>query len=254
MSITTNEQGEKEFSADDFFGGGGGETAAFRADDPVGYTVSGYVVRDPEVVDQWTYVSKADKERGIKSVKDTWPDGKPKKQMLVDVQTDLEEGDEDTGIRRLYVKYKLQYAFRDALRDAGIKGAPKKGDEVTVTYVGREIGKKLVEVEPTDRAGLREWEKSPKMFEVTISRPDKKGAVAAAFLGNDEPEAEKPVRARPAAQDDEDERPAKRPSKVEELGDEDDEAPVRTSGGRTARPALSEAQKAKMRERGIDVD
>ena len=67
----------------------------------------------------------------------TWPNGKPKNQLIVfgDVAEDEREDDEDDGDRRLFVKGGMVKALRDAMRKT--KG-PKKllmGGRLTMAYV-----------------------------------------------------------------------------------------------------------------------
>lgn len=69
---------------------------------------------------------------------DFWPNGDPKMQILVDLQTTLREDHTDTGERTLYVASKhMKRAIGQAIRDAGVPDlAP--GGVLTVTYVGND--------------------------------------------------------------------------------------------------------------------
>ncbi|WP_190972636.1 hypothetical protein [Bifidobacterium tissieri] len=68
-----------------------------------------------------------------------WPDGKPKEQFHIIIQTTLRDPsvEDDDGRRSLWVKgWGLQLkALRDACRQAGVK-LPKPGDVITMTYRG----------------------------------------------------------------------------------------------------------------------
>ncbi|MDF7641743.1 hypothetical protein PT279_09120 [Bifidobacterium sp. ESL0784] len=67
-----------------------------------------------------------------------WNDGKPQQEIHMVIQTTLRDDEDDDGRRSLYVKGwggQLK-AFREAMRNAGIKKAPKPGDTITETYVG----------------------------------------------------------------------------------------------------------------------
>jgi hypothetical protein len=51
----------------------------------------------------------------------TWPDGNPKMQLIVDLQTTLRDPEKafDDGIRRLYAKANLLTAIRNAVKSSG---------------------------------------------------------------------------------------------------------------------------------------
>ncbi|WEV41622.1 hypothetical protein OZX57_06430 [Bifidobacterium sp. ESL0682] len=67
-----------------------------------------------------------------------WNDGKPQQEIHMVIQTTLRDDEDDDGRRSLYVKgWGIQLkAFREAMRNAGIKKAPKPGDTITETYKG----------------------------------------------------------------------------------------------------------------------
>jgi hypothetical protein len=73
----------------------------------------------------------------------TWDDGKPKLQLPIDVQTDERDPEVpgDTGQRTIYVKGDLKRAITEALRKAGVQGAPKVGGVLEVAWTGIEAAK-----------------------------------------------------------------------------------------------------------------
>jgi hypothetical protein len=124
--------------ANSFLFGGGGRAAKFE---DVGDSVTGTVVSF-EVVQQTAMETNEPL---------TWSDGKPRMQMVVDLQTDLRDGgDEDDGIRRIYVKggnYEVAEgsgtSMKDALSDAVRKAGAKEfatGATLTMAFTG--MGKK----------------------------------------------------------------------------------------------------------------
>lgn len=56
-----------------------------------------------------------------------WPDGNPKMQLVVTLQTDARDDDDDDGQRTLYVKGQMQRAVQDAVRKAGARGLAEGG-------------------------------------------------------------------------------------------------------------------------------
>jgi len=112
-------------TAQDFLMGGGSKSAKFNT---IGASVSGYIVREPEVKQQTEFGTG----RPL-----TWDDGKPRLQLVVQIQTDERDPQdpEDDGIRSIYVKGKsLTNAVREAVRKAGAQGL-EVGGWLTVTYV-----------------------------------------------------------------------------------------------------------------------
>lgn len=51
-----------------------------------------------------------------------WPNGDPKMQVIIELQTELRESEDDTGERTLWAKGQMQNAIRDAVRNSGAKG------------------------------------------------------------------------------------------------------------------------------------
>lgn len=128
----------------DFFAGSSSSgdrnsaSAAFKA---IGTVVTGTITEEPVLVQQTEFgngTPKVDKN------------GRPIMQMIVSVQTDLRSWDgaikpptdengipkppsDDTGLRTLWVKFKLRDAIADALRKAGAKGLAV-GGKLAVAY------------------------------------------------------------------------------------------------------------------------
>lgn len=67
----------------------------------------------------------------------TFPDGSPRRQVILTLATKLRDDDDDDGRRRLFVKSGLTKAFRDAMKRAKAPG-PRVGGTVTVEYVSDE--------------------------------------------------------------------------------------------------------------------
>ena len=91
--------------------GGGGRGFKFATE---GDSVSGFITN----IDQ----------RQMTDIKDgspqTWPDGNPKMQLVISLETILAEDDNDDGIRRVYcpIPSAMQKAIADAVRKAGRPG------------------------------------------------------------------------------------------------------------------------------------
>lgn len=121
----------------DFLFGGGGKAAKFEE---VGDTVEGRI--EDVVVSQQTSMDD--------NTPLTWPDGRPRMQMVVTLATDLREGDDDDGIRKLYAKggrYEVASgagtSMKDAIADAVKKAGAKSIDEGGYLKVGHSgVGKK----------------------------------------------------------------------------------------------------------------
>jgi hypothetical protein len=112
-------------TAQDFLMSGGGAKAA-KFPSP-GTTVSGSVVREPEVAQQTEFGTG----RPL-----FWDDGKPRNQLVVQIQTDQRDDSEDDGIRSIYIKGKsLTNAVREAVKAAGAPGL-EVGGVLTITYTG----------------------------------------------------------------------------------------------------------------------
>ena len=73
---------------------------------------------------------------------DFWPNGDPKMQILVDLQTDQRDDPNDDGVRTLYVASgNLKRAISDAIRTAGASDL-LPGGVLTVQYVGNDPASK----------------------------------------------------------------------------------------------------------------
>ncbi len=109
---------------------GSGCRAAFVEEDGVGSKVTGVVV------------AKRKRQQRDYDTNELvfWPDtGKPKMQMLVDLQTELCVDDEDDGLRRLYLKGgDLQQQIRVAVRKVRAKDL-ELGGTLTVERVGKGV-------------------------------------------------------------------------------------------------------------------
>lgn len=122
-----NASGVKLDSLDSLMNGGGAK-AFFNGDSRPGAQISGDVVS----VEVTQVIDFKTKQPAF------WPDGNPKQQIHIVLQTNLPHEDEDDdGRRSLWVKgWGVQIkALRDACRKAGVK-APSKGDVMTARFAG----------------------------------------------------------------------------------------------------------------------
>jgi hypothetical protein len=121
----------------DFLFGGGGKAAKF---DSIGDTVEG-TITDAQITQQ------TDMETNQPL---TWPDGSPRMQLVVTLQTTERIDDNDDGIRRIYAKggrYEVAEgtgtSLKDAIADAVRKADARSLDEGGTLKVGHTgIGKK----------------------------------------------------------------------------------------------------------------
>jgi len=63
----------------------------------------------------------------------TFPDGAPRMQVVITVQTELREDEDDDGRRRIFVKGGMVADLRSALQRADVPG-PRPGGTIVVTY------------------------------------------------------------------------------------------------------------------------
>ena len=111
----------------------------------------------------------------------TWPDGSPRNQLVITLQTDLRDGDDDDGLRRVFCKggkyeaaegtgTSLKDAVADAVRKAGARSLDV-GGTLKVGFTG--LGKK------TNRGYS-----APHLYRATYTAPVK--SVAASDLWGEE--------------------------------------------------------------------
>ncbi|MDM2104790.1 Uncharacterised protein [Mycobacteroides abscessus subsp. bolletii] len=140
-----------------FLSGGGAPSAKFKTH---GDTVGGVIVEEP------TQQQQRDLESGDL---ETWPDGNPKMQLVVTVQTDLRDPavEDDDGKRRIFVKGGLRKAVQEAVIAAGSRGLDV-GGELHVTYTG-----------DGERKG---YLTAPKLYSARYVKPSESAAPAAEEL------------------------------------------------------------------------
>ena len=121
----------------DFLFGGGGKAAKFEE---MGDTITGVI--DHVEVNQQTSMED--------NTPLTWSDGSPRKQLVITLATELRDGEDDDGKRRVYAKggnyevasgsgTSMKDAIGDAVRKAGAKSLDE-GGTLTVAFTG--MGKK----------------------------------------------------------------------------------------------------------------
>lgn len=103
---------------------GGEKTKAFSFDGPPPIMYAGEVVSELVPVQSRNYDTDE---------LEFWPDGKPKLQLVVKIQTDLQESDDDTGVRSLWLKGESQKAVANACRLARRQGL-EVGGYLTIEY------------------------------------------------------------------------------------------------------------------------
>lgn len=140
-------------SPEAFLLGGGGKSAKF---DTPGATITGTITQPPEVRQQ------TDMETGKPQ---TWDNGDPKLQLVVQLQTTLREDGDDDGIRNLYVKGSrdpasgsMHAAIAIAVQAADAKGLAV-GGTLAIRYVG-------------DGVASRKGFNAPKRYAAKYTPPD----------------------------------------------------------------------------------
>jgi hypothetical protein len=120
-------------AADEWFDGSAVPSASFNGPPPI--TWAGRIVDDPVLV------QKRDFDDGTPL---TWPDGRPKQLLQVNIQTDVRDPNipDDDGKRALYLEFRKKDAVQDAIKRAGQKGAPKKDGWVSLTYTSDDLAAK----------------------------------------------------------------------------------------------------------------
>lgn len=101
--------------------------AFFNKDSQIGDTVVG------EVVDFEVRQSRDFDDNKL----ETWDDGSPRLQIVVNIQTDIHDDEEDDGLRSLYVKWwgHDRKAFLTAIKDAGATDLAV-GGTLQASYIG----------------------------------------------------------------------------------------------------------------------
>lgn len=115
-------------SFDDIFNSTGGTRSAFNKDSQPGASVTGTLASDPDVRQATDFQTKQP-AFFLKS-------GKPKLEVVFDLQTDLREDQDDDGRRSVWVHWwgVQRDALTKAVNQFGHK--PHKGDTMTVTFDG----------------------------------------------------------------------------------------------------------------------
>ena len=115
-------------SFDDIFNSTGGTRSAFNKDSQPGATVTGTLASDPDVRQATDFQTKQP-AYFLKS-------GKPKFEVVFDLQTDLRDDPDDDGRRSVWVHWwgVQRDALTEAFKQFGRK--PHKGDTMTVTFDG----------------------------------------------------------------------------------------------------------------------
>lgn len=115
-------------SFDDIFNSTGGTRSAFNKDSQPGATITGTLASDPDVRQATDFQTKQP-AYFLKS-------GKPKYEVVFDLQTDLREDQDDDGRRSVWVHWwgVQRDALTEAFKQFGRK--PHKGDSMTVTFDG----------------------------------------------------------------------------------------------------------------------
>lgn len=146
-------------ATDWLMGGGGSKAVSFPT---IGSRVEGTVTETPVLRDV-TAMGTNEIQR--------WPDGNPKKQLLVSLQTDQRDAsvDGDTGLRTLYVKGYMKNAVQDAVKDVGAPGL-EIGGTLTVTYT-------------SDGTSTTRGHNPPKLYSAAYASPNP----SAEFLGAGQP-------------------------------------------------------------------
>lgn len=119
-----NQQSAESLSLDDVMQGGA--PSAFSKDDPIGTSVEGEIVE-----------IRAEQQTDFTTGEPLYyPNGKAKPQVVIHLQTSLQDPDRvgDSGIRGVYVKGYNIGQLRLACRQAGVGDHPNVGDRLKATF------------------------------------------------------------------------------------------------------------------------
>lgn len=96
---------------------------------PVGTSYTGLIVGDLRTAPVTNFETKQP---------ETWPDGRPKMQLVLDLQTDERDPEDptDDGVRTLYVKNQMLAAFQQGIAPTKHLGRIGEGTRITVTLAG----------------------------------------------------------------------------------------------------------------------
>lgn len=174
--------------ANDFLMRGGTPSVKFPT---IGSTVIGMITKQPKVAEV-TDAATGEVKR--------WPNGEVKKQLIIELQTELRESDDDGGERTLWCKGQMQVAVRDAVRNAGAKGL-QVGGVIQVTYASD----KKTNLNPQKIFTASYWPPQPAPVEVPSSPWDQQPAPQQNFYGQPiqqqpqyvQPQMQATVQARP---------------------------------------------------------
>lgn len=120
----TQQQATESLSLDDVMQGGA--PSAFSKDDPIGTSVEGEIVE-----------IRAEQQTDFTTGEPLYyPNGKPKPQVVIHLQTTLQDPNRvgDSGIRGVYVKGYNIGQLRLACRQAGVGDHPNIGDHLKATF------------------------------------------------------------------------------------------------------------------------
>lgn len=120
----TQQQSAESLSLDDVMQGGA--PSAFSKDDPIGTSVEGEIVE-----------IRAEQQTDFTTGEPLYyPNGKAKPQVVIHLQTTLQDPDRvgDSGIRGVYVKGYNIGQLRLACRQAGVGDHPNVGDHLKATF------------------------------------------------------------------------------------------------------------------------
>ena len=71
----------------------------------------------------------------------TFPDGTPRLQLVIELQTDIADGPDDDGRRTVYCKWRTTRAIKEALAKAGTSEL-QEGATLTIKYKGDGVAEK----------------------------------------------------------------------------------------------------------------